>query len=81
MDQDNPGGLGCCPFDYDDLLEEERTGCFTLIIVVCIASLPHGAVGCSVVCVAFPDHTHFFVTPIFFFFFFFFLHRLSFVCR
>ena len=47
--------------------EEERAGCFTLIIFMlscdflCSASLPLSAVGCSAVTVAFTGHTHFFL--------------------
>ena len=48
------------------LEEEEKAGCFAIIIVPqihcyykCSVALPHGAVGWSaVVIVVFPDHTH-----------------------
>ena len=50
--------------------EEERAGCFTLIIFMlscdslCSTSLPHGAMGCSAVIVAFSGHTHFFLIEV-----------------
>ena len=46
------------------IAKEERTGCFTLLLLccgcLCSLSLPQGAVGLCCVIVAFPGHTHLF---------------------
>ena len=56
-----------CPFQFCyHLEEEEKAGCFAIIVLqmfcYCKRSvvLPHGVVGCSAVCVivVFSDHTH-----------------------
>ena len=57
-----------CPFEFCNYLDkEERVGCFAFIILwmscylKCHVTLPHGAVGRSVVCdcgICIPDHTH-----------------------
>ena len=46
-------GVILCPFKFSNhLTEEDRAGCYTLIMlcgVLCSVSLPHGAVGWSAV--------------------------------